>query len=289
MRIRESLTHSDRNSILYRKGGSEPEMQTFNNKIALNLDGDTEVSVKGSIAPIEYTQYNFHVDWDTLANLRVAEPEKQYPVSIFCDFLPKEAVSVGTPWEVEHAGALELLKQLHPSPSLGMGWDLHHHKTESQGLWACLRAYGDEFADIVFRIHAQFALKEGWFTPSQFTGHLVIDRMKRSVAFFQMYVPNGTVNFDTWWKKDPDAERHITDSGFCPQMELRAGTEDILRDTQFVEAIRQEEVEHQLSLCFYKSQLINWVSLEEALETVPAQQKPIHAISINGPLLNESC
>ena len=265
-------------------------MKTFNNKITLNLDSDAEVSVKGFIAPIEYSSYNFHVEWDTLANLRVAEPEKQYPASIFCDFLPKETVSVGTPWEIEHAGALELLRQLQPSPSLGMRAELPYHKNESQGLWACLRAYNDEFADIVFRIHAQFDLKDGWFTPSQFTGHLVIDRIKRSVAFFQMDISKGNpINFDAKWKIDPNEEGHITDSGFCPQMELRAGIEDVVQNIEFTESITQEEVEHQLTLCFYKSQHINWISLEEALEMAPIQQKPIHAISIDGPLLDESC
>ena len=264
-------------------------MKSASSQITLNLDRDAEVSVKGFIAPIEYTGSNFHVEWDTLANLRVAEPEKQYPVSIFRDFLPKETVSVGVPWEIEHAGALKLLKQLHPSPSLGMRAELQPHKTESQGLWACLRAYDTEFADIVFRIHAQFDLKDGWFTPSQFTGHLVIDRIKRSVAFFQMYVPKSTINFGAKWKIDPDEEGHITDSGFCPQMELRAGIENVGPNTEFIESITQEEVEHKLSLCFYKSQQINWVSLEEALEMAPAQGKPIHAISIDGPLLDESC
>ena len=264
-------------------------MSNLRDKITISLEGDEKVSVKGFIAPIEYSGSNFHVEWDTLANLRVAELEKQHPVSIFLDFLPKEAVSVGTPWEIEHDGALELLKQFHPSPSLGMRAELSYHKTESQGLWACLRAYNDEIADIVFRIHAQFELKDGWFTPSQFTGHLVIDRIKRSVAFFQMYVPNGTINFDAQWKIDPDEEGYITDSGFCPQMELRAGIENFGRNTEFIESIIQEEVEKKLSLCFYKSQQINWVSLEEALEMAPAQQKPIHAISIDGPLLDESC
>lgn len=264
-------------------------MKSTSNQIALNLKRDAEVSVKGFIAPIEYSSYNFHVEWDTLANLRVAEPKKQYPASIFRDFLPKKAVSVGVPWEIEHAGALELLRQLHPNPSLGMRAELQPHKTESQGLWACLRAYDTEFADIVFRIHAQFALKDGWLTPSQFTGHLVIDRIKRSVAFFQMHVPKSTINFGTKWKIDPDEEGHITDSGFCPQMELRAGIENVERNTEFIESMTQEEVEHKLSLCFYKSQQINWVPLEEALELAPAQGKPIHAISIDGPLLDESC
>ena len=263
-------------------------MKTFKNKIALNLDRDAQVSVKGFIAPIAYSGGNFHVEWDTLANLRVAEPEKRYSASILSAFLPKEAVAVGTLWKIKRAGALDLLKQLHPNPYLNMRWDLPY-KTESQGLWACLRAYDAEFADIVFRIHAQFALKDGWFTPSQFMGHLVIDRIKRSVVFFQMYVPNGIINFDTWWQKDPDEEGHITDSGFCPQIEIRAGIENIAQNIEFTESITQKEAEHQLTLCFYKSQRINWVSLEEALEMAPAQQKPIHAISIDGPLLDESC
>ena len=34
-------------------------MKRSSNKITLNLDGDAEVSVKGFIAPIEYTQHNF--------------------------------------------------------------------------------------------------------------------------------------------------------------------------------------------------------------------------------------
>ncbi len=264
-------------------------MKTFNNKIALKLD-DVEVSVKGFITPIEYSSYNFHVEWDTLANLRVAESEKQYSASIFCDFLPKEvSVSVGVPWEITPAGVLELLKQLHPNPSLNMRGELPYRKTESQGLWACLRAYNADFADVVFRIHAQFDLKDGWFTPSEFIGHLVIDRLKRSVAFFQMYVPEGTINFGAKWKIDPNEEGHITDSGFCPQMELRAGIETVVQNIKFTASITQAEVEHQLALCFYKSQHIHWVSLEEALEMAPTQQKPIHAISIDGPLLDESC
>ena len=264
-------------------------MSPLREKITISLDGDEKVPITGFIAPIEYTSYNFHVEWDALANLRAAEPEKQYPTSIFCGFLPKETVSMGVPWEIEHAGALELLKQFHPNPTLSMRADLQYRKTESQGLWACLRAYNDEFADIVFRIHAQFDLKDGWFTPSQFTGHLVIDRIKRSVAYFQMSLPKGTLNFGAKWKIDPNEEGHITDAGFCPNMELQTGIEDVVQNIEFTESITQEEVEQKLIRSFYKSQQINWVPLEEALQMAPAQQKPIHAISIDGPLFDESC
>ena len=126
-------------------------METLGNKITLNLDGNAEVNVKGFIAPIEYTQYNYHVEWDELANLRVAEPEKQYPASVFQAFLPSEPISVGECWEIKK-GILELLRQLHPNPRL----DLHINNGDSLGLWACLRAYNNKVADITFRIHAEF-------------------------------------------------------------------------------------------------------------------------------------
>lgn len=262
-------------------------MDTLGNKITLKLDREAEVNVKGFIAPIEYTQYNYHVEWNELANLRAADPEKQYATSIFCDFLPKEAVPVGTSWEIEHAGVLALLKQLHPESHL----DMHVNSGDSCGLWACLRAYNDEFADIVFRIHAEFKLENGWFTPSQFAGHLVIDQTNERVAFFQMHVPKDTLNFDTWWNKTggSDDSQWSTDIGFCPQIELRAGTEDVLQNTEFTESITHAAAAHKLIRRFYKSQQINWVSLEEALEMAPAEQKPIHAISIDGPLADESC
>ena len=259
-------------------------MKTFNNKIALNLDGDAEVSIKGFIAPIEYTQRNYHVDWDELANLKPAEPEKQYPASIFQAFLPSEAVSVGECWQIEEEGALTLLRQLSPCPQL----ELQIGGADSFGLWACLRAYNDEFAEILFRIHAEFVLEKGWFAPSQFAGHVIIDRVEKKVAAFKMYVPDATLNFDVRWRIFGD-ERRAADIGFCPQMELCTGAQDILQGAKFVEAITQEEALHILMLCFYKSAKINWVPLEKALELAPVLQKPIHAISSGGPLLDESC
>lgn len=251
-----------------------------NNKITLNLGETPEISVKGFIAPIEYTQFGFHVEWDELANLRVAEPNKHYPASVFRVFLPPEAVSVGQLWKIEEEGVLELLRQLHPKPNL----DISINSGDSYGLWACLRAYDDKYADIVFRIHAEFILEDGRFTPSQFTGHLVIDRIKEKVASFKMYVPEDILNFDA----GRNSTRTI-DVGFCPQIELRTGIQDVLQNNAFAESITQEEAERKLILRFYKSQQINWVSLEEALEIAPAQGKPVHVLSIMGPLADESC
>ena len=251
-------------------------MKILPDKITLNLDGDAEVNVKGFMTPIEYTQRNYHVEWDELANLRVAEPENLYPASVFQAFLPSESVSVGECWQIEE-GVLELLRQLYPNPRL----DLQINNGDSYGLWGCLRAYNDRFADIQFRIHAEFNLKNGRFTPSQFAGHLVIDRIKEEITFFQTHVPKGTLNFDVYWNTMG------SDIGYCPQMELCTGT--LPHDVEFTASITEEEAERALISCFYKLQRINWVSLEEALEMAPAQQKPIHAVSLDGPLFDESC
>ena len=250
------------------------------NKITLNLDSTSEVSLKGFIAPVEYTQYNFHVEWDALANLGVAEPEKRHPASVFRAFLPNEAVAAGDLWQVKEEGALALLRQLNPNPR----FNLDINNGDSYGLWACLRAYNDAFAEIAFRIHAEFVLNEGRFTPSQFKGHLLIDRINGKIVSFKMYVPEGVLNFDVGWDKIG-----AIDVGFCPQMELRTETQTVLSDTDIVASITQEEAERKMILRFYKSQQINWVSLEEALEMMQAQQKPVHAISIDGPLADESC
>ena len=181
-----------------------------NNKITLNLDGTSEILVTGYIAPVGESLSDNFKQWDELVNLRVAEPEKQHPASVFQAFLPKNPVSVGELWVPDMTGIVNLLKQLHPNPN----FFLHINAGDSFGLWACLRAYNDQYADIVFRIHAEFKLKDGWFTPSQFTGHLVVDRIAEKVAFFEMYVPDGIINFDVNWKREKNANYHVTVSVF---------------------------------------------------------------------------
>ncbi|MCY4553839.1 MAG: hypothetical protein OXC79_09215 [Candidatus Poribacteria bacterium] len=253
-----------------------------NNKITLNLESNSEVSVKGFIAPIGDAVSNSFKDWNALTNLRVAAPEKQYPTSVFQSFLPNKPIAVGELWVPDMTGVVTLLKQLHPNPNLLM----HINAGDSLGLWACLRAYNDQYADIVFRIHAEFAFEDGWFTPSQFTGHLVIDRLKGKVSFFEMYVPEGPVNFDV--NRVIHGSR-IAGAGYCSKMELRAGTQDLLEDIEFAASITQEAAERALILRFYKSQQINWVAPDQVLEMAEAQQKPIHVTSIDGPLTDESC
>ncbi len=256
-------------------------METTSDKITLNLDDDAEVNINGYIESIEYTQYNFHVEWEDLANLRVAEPEKQYPASVFQSFLPMESVSVGGSWQIEPEGALILLQQLHPQTELL----LQNDKGDDCGIWACLRAYNDELAEIVFRIHAKFILNRGTLTPTQFAGNLIIDRIQEKIVSFKMCVPQTTLNFAAGWRQEDGGT--YTEIGYCPQIELSTITSPPI--VEFSTSITQEAAERAIISHFYKFHKINWVSLEEALEIAPAQQKPVHVVSIDGPLFDESC
>ena len=180
---------------------------------------------------------------------------------------------------------LVLFRQLHTALNLNMDVD----SGDSYGLWACLRAYNDRFADIVFRVHAEFRFEDGWLAPSQFAGNLIIDQLEGEIAFFQMSVPEGTVNLDIGWKEDKDVSYSITDAGFCSQMELRAGARDVAQDIVFAAAITEAEAKRALAERFYKSEQINWVSPDQALALATAEVTPMHVISIDGPLADESC
>lgn len=76
-------------------------MEFLQDKITLHLNDNEKILVTGLIKPIEYTKYNFHEEWNELANLKVAEREKRYPISIFQSFLPSNAISLGDCWEIK--------------------------------------------------------------------------------------------------------------------------------------------------------------------------------------------
>ena len=256
-------------------------MEPQSNRIELKLNPNTQVSVNGYIAPIEYTQYNFHVEWDELANFQVAEAEKQYPASVFQTFLPSNPVSVGECWRVGEESALTLLQQLHPHTKLRLDND----DGDYQGIWACLRAYNETHAEIVFRVHAEFIFKNGKFTPSQFAGYMIIDRIQRDLLAFKMSVPQTTLNFDAGWKQKD--RNYFAEIGYCPQLEL--STDTCLAEIDYNQAISQEEAESILISHYYRFHRINWRTLEEAVELAPILRKPIHVVSLDGPLFDESC
>lgn len=199
-----------------------------------------------------------------MANFQVAEAEKQYPASVFQTFLPSNPVSVGECWRVGEESALTLLQQLHPHTRLRLDND----DGDYQGIWACLRAYNETHAEIVFRVHAEFIFKNGKFTPSQFAGYMIIDRIQEDLLTFKMSVPQTTLNFDAGWKQK--------DGNYFAEIDYN-------------QSIPQEEAESILISHYYRFHRINWKTLEEAVELAPILRKPIHVVSLDGPLFDESC
>ena len=248
-------------------------------KIQLELNGPEPIIVNASIAPIEFTTGGFHVNWESLATLREVEPQRNYPVSTFRGFLPTRAVAAGEHWEIDSESALQLLMQLAEEPQL----DLWNH--EDRGQWALLRAYDDDYAEIVFRIHATFVFKDGRFTPSQFAGSLIIDRRLEELTCFEMSVPPSTLNFDV--HKVINENRAFTDGGVC-RIEMTAG-EEVAQALTYSEEIPMDEARLGLARQFYPAQSIEWVTLEEAAEMAKALNRPIHVVSADGTFMDESC
>ena len=248
-------------------------------KIQLELNGPEPIVVNACISPIEFSTGGFHVDWESLATLREVEPQNSYPASTFRGFLPREAVSVGEHWKIDPESALQLLKQLAEKPQLEL-WI-----NDEKGQWASLRAYNDHYAEIVFRIHAVFMFEDGFFIPSQFAGHLIIDRHLEELAYFEMSIPPNTLNFDVNRKCDDDL--YLTDCGVC-RIEMITG-EDIAQKSTYFEEIAMEDARLGLAKQFYPAQFIEWVNLDDATEMAKSLNRPIHVVSADGTFMDQSC
>ena len=264
-------------------------------KIRLVLNSPKQIQVHAAIAPFTFFTGDLK-KWKTLANLKEVEQEKKHPMSMFQGFLPRKAVSVGDTWEIETDAALQLLKQLAEKPQFEMhispgtvkirvGDKTFRKGGDTDGLWALLRAYNNTHAEILFRIHVEFVLEDGFFTPSQFAGHLILDRRTQELVHFKMHVPESTLNFDTNRKSQ---EGHaVTGNGVC-HIEMTAG-EDVTKQTVFFKEISREQAELTLAKQFYKAQAIEWVPLDEAVEKARSLHRPIHVVAADGTFMDESC
>ncbi len=248
-------------------------------KIHLEFNGPDPVSVNASIAPIEFTTAGYHVDWGSLATMREVEPQKSYPISTLGGFLPLKAVAVGEHWEIDSKTVLELLKQLNENPRL------EPRIGDDQGKWASFRAYNDDYAEIVLRIHAVFEWRDGFFAPSQLAGSLIIDRRLEKLAYFEMSVPPSTLNFDAG--REFDEGFWAAESGVC-RIEMTAG-EEVAQALTYTEEIPMDEARLGLARQFYPAQSIELVTLEEAAEMAKALNRPIHVVSADGTFMDESC
>ena len=259
------------------------------------LNNPASLEVHAHWDPIADATYNLHKNSPEnteLFDLSPNEPVRGYTGDAFNAFLPSSSVTVGDVWELDRDSVIPFLSQFHP----GATGELRHGQ---KGAFACLRALSPDYADITFRIHAEFTLatrpNPDWkpgsnerqmdlarFIPSQFTGRLLIDLKTGVICDFSLALPPRNSNVDI-------NDFGYADMVFVPRMELLATLTQTSDDIKWKDVIRPEEARRRLALKFYKFAEINWLPLEAAVVESEETQRPIHAVLTWGPLDDESC
>ena len=262
----------------------------------INLNNSASLEVHAHWDPIADSTYNLHKDSPeniALFDLSPNEPVREYKGDAFNAFLPSSSVTVGDVWELDLDAVIPFLSQFHP----GATGKLKHGQ---KGAFACLRALSEDYADISFRIHAEFTLatrpNPDWkpgsdrrrqvdlarFIPSQYTGRLLIDLKSGSICDFSLALPPRNSNVDI-------NDFGYADMVFVPRMELLATLTKASDDIKWEDVITAEEARSRLELKFYKFAEIKWLPLEAAVAEAVATQRPLHTVLTWGPLDDESC
>ena len=268
-------------------------------KPVIDLDNVLKNSVSLKIHahwdPIADSTYNLHKKSPEnveLFALSPHEPIREYKGEAFNVFLPAATVTVGDVWELDLDKVIPFLSQFHP----GATGELRHGQ---KGAFACLRALSPDYADITFRIHAEFTLatrrNPDWkpgsdeskvylsrFIPSQYTGRLRINLKTGIICDFSLALPPRNSNVDI-------NDFGYADMVFVPRMELLATPTTAPDSIEWETAITLEEAHRKLELKFYKFAEINWLPIEAAVAESEATQRPIHVVIAWGPLDDESC
>ena len=123
----------------------------------------TSISVQAHWDPIADSFSNLHNESPqhaALCNLSPSHPIKDYGTDAFKAFLPPSAAAVGDVWKLDSDGVIPFLRQFHPGATTTL-------TNGEEGAFACLRAISSDYAEIAFRIHAEFTID---FCPCESAG-----------------------------------------------------------------------------------------------------------------------
>ena len=258
------------------------------------LNSSTSLQVHAHWDPIADSTFRMHKalpEHVELFDLAPNQPVKEYRTDAFSAFLPSSTVTVGDVWELDANSVVSFLHQFHPGATADLGYG-------EEGAFACLRACSSDYAEIAFRIHAEFTLKSAayqeWqeendereskarFIPSQFAGKILVNLKSGTVRAFSLALParNSNVDLNAYGGAD---------MVYVPRMELLATDETDQDEIAWDAAITTEEALRMLALKFYKFAEIDWLPIDEAVVQAKATNHPIHAILVWGCLDDESC
>ena len=258
------------------------------------LNNSTRLQVQAHWEPIADSTFGMHKmfpEHTELFDLSPDPPIKEYGTDAFKAFLPSSTVRIGDVWKLDANRVVSFLRQFHPGATADLGYG-------EAGAFACLRAYSSDYAEVAFRIHAEFALKsatyQAWqeandeqesearFIPSQFAGKVVMNLKSGTVRSFSFALPVRNTNVDL-------NAFGGADMVFVPRMELLATDETDQDEIAWDATITTEEAFRALELKFYKFAEIDWLPVDEAVAQAKVTNRPIHAILVWGCLDDESC
>ena len=258
------------------------------------LNSSASLQVHAHWDPIADSTFRMHKalpEHVELFDLAPNQPVKEYRTDAFSAFLPPSTVGVGDVWELDANSVVSFLHQFHPGATADLGYG-------EEGAFACLRACSSDYAEIAFRIHAEFTLKSAayqeWqeendereskarFIPSQFAGKILVNLKSGTVRAFSLALParNSNVDLNAYGGAD---------MVYVPRMELLATDETDQDEIAWDAAITTGEARRMLGLKFYKFAEIDWLPIDEAVVQAKATHRPIHAILVWGCLDDESC
>jgi hypothetical protein len=237
---------------------------------------------------------------DLFNNLSPAHPSQEYEVDAFKAFFPKRSVPVRHVWKLDVNEVLPFLRQFHSGATgemhanpggeavveiFGRRVVLAKVGLESEGAFACLRALSPTYAEIVFRIHTEFQLDKearAYFTPAQFTGRLILNRINGTIREFWLHLPPRNTNVDI-------NAFGTADMVYVPRMELIAQNAHDQSDIVWETAITDDEAKDLLEASFYKFSEIERLPIGEAIAQAQAENRPIHVVLTWGVFDDESC
>uniref|UniRef100_A0A8C3W4F2 Selenoprotein N n=1 Tax=Catagonus wagneri TaxID=51154 RepID=A0A8C3W4F2_9CETA len=268
-----------------------------------------------------------------------ASPSAVFAARHFRPFLPPRGhVELGEPWwiipsELSVFTGYLSNNRFYPPPPKGKEVIIHRllsmfhprpfvkTRFAPQGAVACLTAVGDFYYTVMFRIHAEFQLSEPpdfpfWFSPAQFTGHIILSKDATHVRDFRLFVPNHrSLNVDMEWLYGASESSSMeVDIGYIPQMELEATgpsvpsvilDEDgnmidsrlpsgeplqfVFEEIKWQQELSWEEAARRLEVAMYPFKKVTYLPFTEAFDQAKAKNKLVHSILLWGALDDQNC
>ncbi len=258
--------------------------------VALAIKTPFTIELRAEGTPFTDSRYRFAERFPLVRDFRPARATARHDAAVFRALLPDRPVRVGETWRPDPEAAIAFLRQVHPGATASLHHGAGAHGIAAPGTVALLRAVDARHAEIALRVHAEFRLDgdggpgTSYLTPAQFRGHLVIDRARSVVTHFSLGLPDAPSNVDLNIAR---GEGVIADIGRIAC--LRVATDAPRPTIDATTAIDDATAAQALARAFYPVADIEWLPLPQALARATETGKPLHVVTLFGPLLDESC